>query len=124
LGISVVLFACLSPATQRLMIAGLLWIQLQMMYFAHDFRVHHGSVNAPYLWHLANPYSFERPPTWVFDVEWWGIGVISTATQRACYWMGRLFLGMKAGYLVYTPGDAAAREIEILQSPMAKYAQH
>ena len=97
-----------SPAAQRLMLARLLWIQLQMMYFAHDFWMHHGSINAPYLWHLTHPYSFERPPNWVFDIEWWSIGVISTATQRACYWMGRLFLGMKAEYLEYTPGDAAA----------------
>jgi hypothetical protein len=97
-----------SPAAQRLMIARLLWIQLQMMYFAHDFRVHHGSVHAPYLWYLTHPYSFGRPPNWVFDIEWWSIGVISTATQRTCYWLGRLFLGIKAEYLEYTPGDVVA----------------
>ena len=91
-----------------LMIARLLWIQLQMMYFAHDFRMYHGSVGALYLWHLAHPFSVERPPNWVFNIEWWSVGVISIATHSVCYWLGRLFLGMKAEYLEYTPGDAAA----------------
>jgi hypothetical protein len=95
------------PAARRLMIARFLWIQLQMMYFARDFRVHHGSIHAPYLWHLTHPYSLKRPPNWVFDLEWWSIGVWSTVTHRACYWLGRLFLGMKSEYLEYTPGDAA-----------------
>lgn len=102
-----------SPAAQRLMIAKLLWIQLQMMYFAHDFWMHHGSVNAPYWWYLTHRYSFDRPPQWVFDVEWWSIGVISRTTQRACYWLGRLFLGMKAEYAEYTPGDVAATSHDV-----------
>jgi hypothetical protein len=90
------------------MIAGLLWVQLRVMYFARDFCVYHGSVNAPFFWFITHPYSLERPPNWIFDIEYWSIGVISRAVQRACYWLGRLLLGMKAEYPEYTPVNVAA----------------
>jgi hypothetical protein len=98
-----------SPAVQRRMVAKLLWVQLQMMYFAHDFGEHHGSIHAPFVYWITHPWRLlEREPDWVFEVEWWSVFVISKATQRACYWAGRLFLGMKAEYPEYTPVDAAA----------------
>jgi hypothetical protein len=38
-----------SPAAQRLMIAKLLWIQLQIIYFTHDLREYHGTFGFLYL---------------------------------------------------------------------------
>jgi hypothetical protein len=105
-----------SPAAQRLMISRLLWIQLQMIYFAHDFRMYHGSVGALYLWLWTHPFGRERPPKWVLNIEWWSISVISIATHCVCYWLGRLFLGMKAEYLEYTPGDTAAASSDVRES--------
>jgi len=78
-----------------------------MMHFAHDYQVYHGRINALYLWHLNHPFNFEREPNWVFSVQFWSVRVISAATQMTCYWLGRLFLGMKAEYAEYTPDDAA-----------------
>jgi hypothetical protein len=97
-----------SPATQRQMINKLLWIQVQMMYFAHDFRMYHGSFGFLYLWLLTHPFRSERPPNWVYTIEWWSVSLRSTAMHSICYWFGRLFLGMKAEYLEYTPGNGAA----------------
>jgi hypothetical protein len=92
------------------MVTGLLWIQLRMMYFAHDFCLYNGSVDAPLLWQITHPFCIERPPEWVFNINWWSIDVISKLTQRECYWLGRLFLGMKAEYPEYTPGNNAAEK--------------
>jgi len=93
-----------SPAAQRFMIDRLLRVQLQMMYFAHDFGIDHGGIHFPFIWWITHPYRLlERPPNWVYDVEWRSIFIISKATQGACYWFGRLFLGMKAEYAEYTP---------------------
>jgi len=102
-----------SPTAQRSMIARLLWIQLQIIYFAHDFCAYHGSVHAPFFWFITHPFSLERPPNWIFNIEWWSVGVISNITQRACYWFGSLFLGMKAEYPEYTPVDIAARSSDV-----------
>jgi len=105
------------PAARRLMTAKLLWIQLQMMYFAHDFREYHGSIGPVYLWTLTHPFMEERPPKWVFKIEWWSISMISQATHGACYWLGRLFLGMKAEYPEYTPSGTAGSSGDIKGVP-------
>jgi hypothetical protein len=81
----------------------LLWIQLQMMYYSHDLGVRYGSIRAPFIYWITHPFRFlERPPNWVYDVEWWSIFAISKAVQRSCYWFGTLLLGMKAEYVEYT----------------------
>jgi hypothetical protein len=87
--------------------------QVQMMYFAHDFRMYHGSFGFLYLWLLTHPFGSKRPPNWVFTIEWWSISLISVVTHSICYWSGRLFLGMKAEYLEYTPGNAATTSYNV-----------
>lgn len=93
-----------SPAAQKAMIDKLLWIQLQMMYYTHDLGIWYGSIHAPFIYWITHPFRpLERPPNWVYDVEWRSIFAISKAIQSPCYWFGTLFLGMKAEYVEYTP---------------------
>ncbi|KAF2427783.1 hypothetical protein EJ08DRAFT_651205 [Tothia fuscella] len=93
-----------SPAAQKAMKYKILWIQLQMMYYTHDLGVWYGGIDAPFIYWITHPFNIlERPPNWTYDVKWWSIFVVSKAVQRLCYWTGRLFLRMKAGYVEYTP---------------------
>jgi hypothetical protein len=92
-----------SPQAQRNLTAKLLWVQVQMMRSRHDLYVRHGSVNAPYIWSLTHPLDWDTPPQWTFDILWRSYTPISKAVQGACYWAGRLLLGMKAEYAEYTP---------------------
>ena len=92
-----------SPQTQRHFIAKLLWIEIQMMRYTHDFYVVHGWINAPYLWWLAHPWEECREPQWTYDITWWSCAAISRVVQGICYWVGNLLLGMKGEYREYTP---------------------
>jgi hypothetical protein len=93
-----------SPAAQRALNNKALWIQLQTMYCTHDMGVQYGSFPAPFIYWITHPFRFlEKPPTWVFNVQWWSVFAITKTVQRSCYWFSRLFLGMEAEYVEYTP---------------------
>jgi hypothetical protein len=93
-----------SPTAQKAMNNKLLWKQLQMMYYSHGLGVRYGSIHAPFIYWITHPFRLlERPPNWVYNVEWWSIFAISKAVQRSCYWFVTLLLGMKAEYVEYTP---------------------
>jgi hypothetical protein len=97
-----------SPNSQDWLISTLLWVQLQMMYCAHDFWELHGKIDAPGWWLRLHPVT-NRAPNWTHTIKWWSYTPISKAVHIACYWMGRLFLGMKGEYAEYTPATRSQR---------------
>jgi hypothetical protein len=47
-----------SPVAQKAMDNKLLWIQLQMVYYSHDFRVRYGSIHGPFIYWITHPFRF------------------------------------------------------------------
>ncbi|KAF2791450.1 hypothetical protein K505DRAFT_389112 [Melanomma pulvis-pyrius CBS 109.77] len=97
-----------SPSSQDWLISALLWVQLQMMHCTHDFWGLHGSIDAPGWWLSLHPVT-TRAPDWTHKIKWWSYTPISKVVQNGCYWVGRLFLGMKGEYAEYTPSTRSQR---------------
>lgn len=100
----------LSPNIQRWVLSVMLWVQLQMMCCTHDFWQSHGKINAPYLWEMLHPFEL-RPPDWTTRTMWWSQNAISKGVQHACYWIGRLLLGLKGEYPEYTLGHGSVQSM-------------
>ena len=105
------LLAWMWPAGRKRLLTFLLWVQLQTIFYDHDFYPYHGQIDVSWPW-TARPFG-GRPPKRVGDFRWKSQEVISTVVLTSCYWIGRLMLGMKGEYPQYTPAaNAAAQEKE------------
>ena len=103
------LFAILAPFPQiRVkLLALVLWIQIQTIFFTHDFHTSHGTIPLYLIWLLT---SFSRPPEWAQQLELQIELVIARVAMTTTYWIGTIFLGIKGEYLDYTPRDSGAHE--------------
>lgn len=90
---------CAIPALRPRLIDRALWIQLQAIYWKHDFRVSHGEIPFAYPWVM---WPFGSAPDWATEAQirsrWW----ISSIVMSSAYWTGRLLLGMKGEYPQYS----------------------
>ena len=75
----------------------MLRIQLQSIFYSHDFHISHGSIPLHLFW------IFRRTPEWAQRLQLQSLYLIAWAVMATAYWVGRLFLGMKGEYLEYTP---------------------
>ena len=94
-------FLALLPRWRELFLSGILWVQIQAMFYAHDFHLYHGHVP------LARPWTAQpiggRAPMWAYRAQAWSMRAISRVVMAACYWGGWLFCGIRGAYEVYTP---------------------
>lgn len=100
------LFALLAfiPSWREQLLNPMLWMQLQTIYFSHDFHVYHGRIPVTWPW-LAQPFG-GRAPAWAEHLQLQSLYIISRVVMTSAYWFGRLFLGMKEEYREYTPSGA------------------
>lgn len=105
-----VLFAILTimPSWRNKLLDLILWIQLQTIFFAHDFRLFHGRIPFTWPW-VAQPFG-GTPPAWATRLDWRSGHIIAWAVMTLTYWAGTLFLGMKGEYVEYTPRSGHADE--------------
>jgi hypothetical protein len=89
------------PAWRSELLSLMLWIQLQTIFHAHDFRVYHGYVMVTWPW-IARPFG-SRPPVWAKRLQLQSLYFIARAVMTTAYWVGTLFLGIKGEYVEYTP---------------------
>jgi hypothetical protein len=97
------LFAILvvMPLWRNALLRFMLWIQLQVIFLAHDFHVYHDYVPVIWPW-ILQPFG-GQPPDWARQLQMQSFYVIAKAVMTTAYWTGRLFLGMKGEYVEYTP---------------------
>ena len=95
-------FTILAPISRyRVILLDLiLYIQIQMIFYAHDFYVYHGTIQLHSLWLL--PWIFRQAPPWVDRFELQVSYIITRVVMATAYWVGKLFLGMKGEYSEYT----------------------
>ncbi|RYP14777.1 hypothetical protein DL765_006133 [Monosporascus sp. GIB2] len=96
------------PPWKNKLLSVMLWIQLQSIYFAHDFHVYHGYVGVTWPW-LALPFG-SRPPQWAKRLQLQSTFLIARVVMAIAYWTGTLLLGMKGEYAEYTPSDGGGVE--------------
>ncbi|RYP45732.1 hypothetical protein DL768_007973 [Monosporascus sp. mg162] len=96
------------PPWRNKLLSVMLWIQLQSIYFAHDFHMFHGYVGVTWPW-FAVPFG-SRPPLWAKRLQLQSTFLIARAVMTIAYWTGTLFLGMKGEYAEYTPSDGGGVE--------------
>ena len=82
------------------LIAKLLYVQLQAMYYQHAYWEYHGGVNALSWWQWSHPFDIGNHPAWTVKLQFRSQRLFSRAIQGIYYWMGRM-LGMKGDYLEY-----------------------
>lgn len=102
------LLALLLPRLRERLLSGMLWVQIQAMFYAHDFHVFHGYVLVIRPW-TAQPFGGHAPP-WAYKAQLWSMQMVSWVVMVACYWGGRLFCGMSGEYDVYTLLSRDGRE--------------
>ncbi|KAH0535920.1 hypothetical protein FGG08_007179 [Glutinoglossum americanum] len=90
------------PAARQWLVAMMLWVQLRMIFFAHDYWVYHGQLNVKWWW-KSQPFGHPNPPKWASELQYWSQHAISRVVMATCYWVGKLLLGMKGEYEEYTP---------------------
>lgn len=97
------LFAALTwfPQLRSWLVAKMLSVQLEAIYHEHDYRLIHGWVPFTWPWRMQ-PWA-PRAPAWVEMLQWRSVFVLSRIVMTSCYWVGRLFFGMKGEYDEYTP---------------------
>jgi hypothetical protein len=83
------------------LIAKLLWIQIRMIYYSHDFWSYEGQISISWLW--DGWYFPALAPQWVRTLEWKSGDIFSRMVLRMCSWIGRYLLGMRGEYDEYTP---------------------
>lgn len=86
----------------------ILYIQMQMIFYTHDFYVYHGTIEFHSLWLL--PWIFRQAPPWVDRLELQIAYIITRVVMATAYWIGKLFLGMKGEYSEYTPRESVSYE--------------
>lgn len=88
------------PSAREALLSWLLFVQVQAILYAHDFREFHGRINCIWPW-TRQPVG-GRPPQWALDLqrqtEYW----IAEVVMVSCFWGGRIALGMRGQYPEYT----------------------
>lgn len=84
-----------------------LWIQLQMIYYAHDMHISHGDIDIFPAWFyitLLVPRCTRvwKPPPWMQRFRRWSERWISWVVMGSCSWLGKTVLGMQAEYQAYS----------------------
>lgn len=98
------LFAILAvvlPTWRERLLDKMLWMQLQAIFFAHDFHMYYGYVPVTWPW-IAQPFG-GQPPAWATRLQVQSFYIIAKVVMTWAYWVGILFLGMKGEYVEYTP---------------------
>lgn len=88
------------PAASDRLLTALLWIQLQMTMYHHDFHKYYSYIPFALPWHVQ--IWAGRAPRWVYDLQNWSMWTITRVVMGSCYWFGRLALGMNGSYAEYT----------------------
>ena len=103
-------FTILAPISRyRVKLLDLIfYIQIQMIFYAHDFYVYHGTIQLHSLWLL--PWIFRQAPPWVDRFELQISYIITRVVMATAYWVGKLFLGMKGEYSEYTPRESVSHK--------------
>ncbi|SMR52622.1 unnamed protein product [Zymoseptoria tritici ST99CH_3D1] len=100
--------ACI-PGVKNWLLDRALGVQLEMIYYRHDFHVRHGSIWFQLPWLLLS-WGHEEPPLWTEKAYVWSLIVFSGVVMGTTYWFGRLVLGMKGEYAEYSPRVARTAE--------------
>lgn len=95
------LFGILMPAWRDWLLNAILQVQLQAIFFSHDFNVYHGYFPATWPW-VRQPWG-GRPPNWARSLQIGSMYLISTSVMGLAYWTGTLLMGIKGEYPEYTP---------------------
>ncbi|KAF2434150.1 hypothetical protein EJ08DRAFT_646604 [Tothia fuscella] len=98
-----VLFAFLDflPLWRTKLLNLMLSIQLQAIFFTHDFHVYHGYIPVTWPW-ISQPFG-GRPPAWAKRLQLQSMVLMARTVMMTAYYTGTLFLGMKGDYPEYTP---------------------
>lgn len=102
------LFALSSRGLKHRLLDYMLAIQLDMIYYHHDFRLYHGSIMFQLPWMLLS-WGQSKPPRWTLVANIWSIFFFSKVVMISNYAFGRLLLGMKGEYSEYTPPSLPAK---------------
>lgn len=79
---------------RRTMVDAALYVQLRAIYYNNDCWTYQGCIRIDWYWWL-------QTPKWVWEFQGRTAIVISQVILGACYWIGRLVLGMRASYEEY-----------------------
>jgi len=82
-----------SGAARERLIGLALYVQLRVIFYKNDCWTDQGTVRIDWYWWEA--------PRWVWGFQAWSMVVISKATSRVLYWLGRVALGMREDYDEY-----------------------
>lgn len=88
------------PRAREALLSWLLFIQVQAILYAHDFRESHGRINCIWPW-TRQPVG-GRPPEWARYLQRQSEYLIAKVVMASCFWFGRIGLGMKGHYPEYT----------------------
>ncbi|GIZ45074.1 hypothetical protein CKM354_000825800 [Cercospora kikuchii] len=95
------LFVLLSASSrlQEWLLEAMLRVQLQTIYYAHDYHIFHGRIpfDMFFVWPLTP--EVPRATQLAFRSRFW----VSKIVMSSCYWVGRILLGMRGEYEEYTP---------------------
>ena len=91
-----------SPAAWRWLIAKLLYVQIQAIYYHFGYWEYHGGINALSWWQFTNPFDIGEHPAWAVRLQYRSQRLFSRAVQAGYYWVG-LLMGIKGDYEEYNP---------------------
>ncbi|KAJ3547920.1 hypothetical protein NM208_g1268 [Fusarium decemcellulare] len=95
-------FAILSyaPPLRRTLLNMMLWVQLQAIFFSHDFYIYYGRIPFTWLW-ICQPFGGD-PPDRAKHLTLKSEYLISRLVMTTAYYAGLMFLGIKERYSEYT----------------------
>ncbi len=91
-----------SVRARRWLIAKLLYVQIQAIYYNHSYWEYHGGINVLSWWQWMHPFDIGDYPAWTVDVQFKSQRLFSRGVQAFYYWAGRA-VGMKGDYAEYNP---------------------
>ncbi|EFE34614.1 uncharacterized protein ARB_06377 [Trichophyton benhamiae CBS 112371] len=80
----------------------MLAIQLRAIFYSNGFWIYHPTIPFFWWWEWRQIWGEPRVPEWAYRFKWQMQMVITYTVQGICYWVGRIFLGMKGSYSEYT----------------------
>lgn len=89
------------PSWREKLLEMMLWMQLEIIWFAHDFHVYHGYIHLTWPW-MMQPFG-GTAPDWVKRLQLRIMYFIAWMVMAVVYRVGTLFLGMKGEYTEYSP---------------------
>ncbi len=87
---------------RRWLIAKLLYVQIQAIYYDHSYWEYHGGINALSWWQWTHPFDVGEHPAWTVKVQFKSQRLFSRGVQALYHWVGRA-IGMKGDYPEYNP---------------------